>query len=139
MTVNSVSRICLFATIALGLAVGGCGGGPTLGRVEGTVSLDGKPLPNAKVEFQPTSGSPSYGETDAAGFYSLMFSPGNEGAIPGQHIVRISTYQADPKPGSTEFTPESVPEIYNSQSTLKETVETGSQTIDFNLTTPSED
>ena len=135
---GAMLRIAHSALFLGALLLTGCGGGPTLGEVEGTVTLDGAPLPHAKVEFQPAAGAPSVGETDAAGKYKLMYSPDNDGALPGTHTVRITTYRANPEPGSTEVTPERVPTIYNSETTLTKTVEKGDQTIDFTLTTPAE-
>jgi hypothetical protein len=121
------------AISAAALLLAGCGGGPTLGRVEGTVTLDGQPLADAKVEFQPTSGSPSYATTDAQGDYKLMFAPDQYGAIPGDHVVRITTFQASSEPGSTDVVEERVPAKYNSESELHKNVTTGRQEIDFPL------
>ena len=40
--------------VGLALLVGGCGdGGPPMGKVSGTVTLDGQPLAGAEVEFAP--------------------------------------------------------------------------------------
>lgn len=131
-----IRRTFVLALLATAIA-GCCGGGPTLGRVEGTVTLDGQPLPNAKVEFQPSNNSPSYGTTDALGHYELMFAPEQFGAIPGEHVVRITTYRASNEPGSTEVIEERVPAKYNSESTERRKVEKGSQVIDFTLTSPT--
>ena len=131
-----IRRTFLLAFLATALA-GCCGGGPTLGRVEGKVTLDGQPLANAKVEFQPSNNAPSYGTTDAQGHYELVFAPEQFGAIPGEHVVRITTYRASNEPGSTEVIEESVPAIYNSESTLRKTVTKGEQVIDLALTTPT--
>ena len=65
----------------------GCGGDsdlPDLGSVTGTVTLDGKPLPNATVEFTPVDGGrPSVAMTEDDGEYELEYTPGNFGATPG--------------------------------------------------------
>jgi hypothetical protein len=83
--------------------VGGCG---TKGfaPVSGTVTLDGKPLPNASVNFQPLdskqSGQGSVGKTDADGRYSLRVVVDNKaGAVVGKHRVSISSVaEDDPEP-----------------------------------------
>ncbi|EAQ82703.1 hypothetical protein [Blastopirellula marina] len=82
---------CLIALI-------GCGSNPYL-PVSGTVLLDGQPLEDAKLIFEPigdsqgnTSGRPSYGRTDASGQYSLHCPIADQdGAAIGQHRVRIVT------------------------------------------------
>ena len=117
----------------------GCGGRgtPDLGKVSGTVTLDGQPLPQAKVEFQPTAdgGSASSATTDDQGKYELMYSVGIEGAQIGEHKVRITSYRQEHVEGSEpREIPERVPPQYNSQTELIKTVEGGSQTIDFPLT-----
>ena len=83
------------------LLLAGCGGsGENLAPVQGTVTLDDKPLADAMVEFeldpgdnvyQKTSGSISRGKTDANGRYTLKFTYKEEGALVGKHIVRITT------------------------------------------------
>ena len=61
------------ASLVIALSLTGCGSdGPERGVVTGKVTLNGDPLPNADVEFQPEEGSPSYGMTDEKGRYDLM-------------------------------------------------------------------
>jgi hypothetical protein len=117
------------------LAAVGCGSGK-YGSVTGKVTLDGQPLAGATVQFQPVQpGSPSFAVTDSSGNYELIFSRDIEGAEVGEHVVSITTAQsADPDadPPQAEV-PEKVPEKYNVKSELKETVERGSNTFDFDL------
>jgi hypothetical protein len=80
-------------------AVLGCGRTPyRLAPVSGLVTLDGKPLPNARVGFEPQSagggsisGPGSYGTTELQGRYELKTVSGARGAVVGRHIVRIAT------------------------------------------------
>ncbi len=115
----------------------GCGrGAPSLGKVSGTVTLDGEPLPLAKIEFQPkeTGKSPSYARTDEAGNYTLMYSVDLPGALPGEHTVRITTYRQEHQEiGPPKEFPERLPARYNSETDLTREVTSGSQTIDFEL------
>ncbi len=106
----------------------GCGeSGPTLTEVQGTVLLDGKPLPNASLEFSPEKkGSPSYGTTDESGRYKLRFDRDRDGAEPGPHKVRISME------GDSKI---KLPSRYNEQTELREVVSPGGSTIDFDLKT----
>jgi hypothetical protein len=74
----------------------GCGaGGPELGEVEGTVTLDGQPLPYATVEFLPEGGRPSIGRTDPNGHYELRFTETRKGALVGTHVVTVTTERWD--------------------------------------------
>ena len=85
-------RLLLMVMFGGALALSGCGeDGPELGRVEGTVTMDGKPLPNASVVFVPENGRPAGATTDAQGKYVLNFTAGREGALLGKNTVRIST------------------------------------------------
>ena len=126
----------LVAMFAVALA--GCGGGSDidLAAVKGTITLDGNPLPGARVVFTPAGGGrPALGMTDDNGKYTLEYSSTNTGTPPGDYIVSIRTYQAseeDPDSGQmTEAVPETVPAAYHSPSTL--TVTVPSESYDFKL------
>lgn len=108
---------------------------PPLGRVSGTVTLDGQPLSGAIVTFSPMSeeankdvkASSSSAYTDPAGNFQLMYSADVSGAAVGKHFVTISAM--DPQTGL-----ERVPTIYSgATSTLSETVNSGSNVINFTL------
>ena len=46
--------IRLLTVLMIGSVCVGCGdGGPPLGKVQGTVTMDGNPLPSALVTFMP--------------------------------------------------------------------------------------
>lgn len=128
-------RLFVLAVFALALAgpgLPGCGGGdrPKLGRVAGTVTLDGEPLPRALVRFLPVAheqGRASTGFTDAEGRYEMLYIRNVKGASVGRHMVRITTRNQN------EGTPERVPPKYNEATTLEVTVEPGANTTDFEL------
>jgi len=116
----------------------GCGDA-NIGRVSGVVRLDGQPLPKATVEFEPESGSPSYGITDEGGGYELMYLPDKPGAEVGKHVVRVTTYDWITNPdGSKTEVSERVPPQYNVDSILTFEVNTGSQIIDLDLQSRAE-
>lgn len=74
------------------LLAGGCfsSSGPDLHKVTGTVTKDGVPYVGASVEFYPEGkGAVSYGHTDENGNFSLYYSTGRPGAVPGKHRVEI--------------------------------------------------
>lgn len=114
----------------------GCGNsGPPLGLVEGTITLDGQPVEEAMVTFEPMNvgDSPSYShqKTDAQGHYKMIYKVDHFGVIPGKHRVTISTYHAK----MTNPISERIPLKYNVRSELEREVIDGRQTIDFELST----
>lgn len=126
------------AALAL-VALVGCGpGGPDIATVEGTVTMDGKPLANAAVVFIPEAGGrPAGSRTDAEGKYNLNFSGGRKGTIPGVNKVRIST-KSDPSEDAdgnpVPAAPETIPMEYNQETTLTFTVVDGEKNVaDFPL------
>ena len=83
-----------FAAGLMLVVLAGCGGRATsreVVAVRGTVTIDGKPLPDALVEFEPQSGRPSSAVTDAQGNYELLYSQSKKGAVAGTHTVKITT------------------------------------------------
>lgn len=108
----------------------GCGSGESgVAAVEGTVTMDGKPLKDARVVFEPAGkgGERSEGVTDANGHYKLQYSADQAGAIVGEYVVRIRTS------GMENGAKEVVPARYNAESELKKTVTAGSNNFDFPL------
>lgn len=133
-----------FACLALPLilVVAGCGSdGPELADVTGTVTLDGKPVPGAVLTFIPTSGSTSYGKTDASGKYTLMFTDTKYGAMIGSYKVEIEVKRIPPdeiaemkaegQQVATEFV--TIPKKYRADGALTAEVKSGENTIDFKL------
>ncbi len=131
-----------FALVLTFIAMG-CGGTPDdtpeLGTVSGTVTLDGSPVPKATVTFKPEEGGrPSSGTTDDQGYYELQYSLSSSGAVPGKHMVRITTATTiTNEAGEDVDVPETIPAKYNTESELTEEVKPTSQTIDFELKSES--
>lgn len=111
----------------------GCGAkaDPSLATVTGMITLDGKPLVGARVEFTPLSGSPSYGTTDEQGGYSLRFTRDRQGAVIGTHVVRIRTFRDEDETGRRRA--ERLPDQYHARSQLRREVVAGANQIDFEL------
>ena len=102
---------------------------PPLGMVSGTVTLDGKPLADARLIFEPIEGGrASTGSTDSEGKYELIYIRKDKGAKLGPHLVRISA--ATPDAAHAEL----LPACYNAQTTLRADVKPGPNQIDFTLT-----
>ena len=129
---------CLSVLACLGCAPTG----PDIESVEGTVTLDGEPLPNASVVFVPENGRPAGAMTDDQGHYVLTFSEGRQGAMLGKHKVQISTATDPSETPSGEAipaVPETIPSKYNAQTELEFTVEAGKKnTADFDLESEGE-
>lgn len=106
----------------------GCSRGdlPELGKVSGTVTLDGQPLSGAIVMFQPASGRPAFGNTDESGNYDVSFTGDVKGAVVGKSSVHI--FWPDGEPGSKP-----IPAKYNAKSEITKDVAGGSNTFDFAL------
>ncbi len=122
----------------LSILLSGCGGVPSdqpdLGKVSGTVKLDGNPLANVVVAFEPAGGGrPSIGKTDESGHYSLSYNETERGAVVGSHKVSITSPSDAPSPtGAPPKDP--IPAKYNVKSELTRDVAKGENSIDFDLT-----
>jgi hypothetical protein len=112
---------------------------PPLAYVTGTVTLDGAPLGEARVSFQPQGdGTPqstkgkgtSDGFTNDKGQYVLVYQVGIQGAVIGKHIVRITKMH--------ETKGELVPPRYNQKSELTADVKKGAGPFDFDIISAAE-
>lgn len=129
----------LFLNLLVGCV--GCGpSGPKLVDVTGSVTLDGKPVPNAIVTFNPdfAGGSNSLGKTDANGKYQLEFSQDRKGALVGKHLVEIVTKKvaASDMPDTGEPVANqyvAIPAKYRKRGALTVEVTDSSNIIDFPL------
>jgi len=133
------TKIARWFACSLGMAalvcLAGCGGPehPDVGRVSGVVTLDGQPLAEATVMFQPTQGRASIATTDSAGKYSLTYLDGVPGALLGSHKVIIRT-EVPGEDGQPPIVKEKLPKRYHAQTELTAEVKPGSNTINFDLT-----
>ena len=96
MRVPAGTSTLLLAAAAL-VFQAGCGGDSAATPVEGVVTLNGKPLPDATVVLLPTKGSgpgPFSGKTDSEGRFMLGTALEPEGgAVPGQYRMKITTVE----------------------------------------------
>jgi hypothetical protein len=135
---QTFAHLCLFGHWCLvtgAFLVPGCGKPehPEVGRVSGVVTLDGQPLADATVMFQPTEGRASIATTDSAGKYSLTYLDGVPGAKLGAHKVIIRT-EIPGEDGQPPIAKEKLPKKYHDQTELTAEVKPGSNTFDFALT-----
>ncbi len=133
--------LCLLSVAFAAALLSGCGGS---GRtaVEGTVTLDGKPLQKGRIRFCPRPGtaSPSAGAKISEGHFSLA---SEEGLLPGEFHVEITAT----RPGSKKFydrfsgkmvmlEDQYLPQRYNKNTQLQMTIpsQDGTFSKDFELT-----
>jgi hypothetical protein len=137
-------RSLTFLALALPLAAG-CGRGGVV-PVSGRVTLNGQPLANVHVSFQPVAvgkdlnpGGGSYAITDADGRFTLRLVEGDTaGAMVGNHRVEITPRNSDDdidRRGKGAVT--GVPARYNRNSELTFDVPAGgTDKADFPLIAP---
>jgi hypothetical protein len=129
------------------LSAVGCGGSSyRFAPVSGKITLDGKPLAGASVNFQPIAvgsetGPGSAGKTNEKGEYSLTSTTGASGAWVGKHRVFVSVLTASKETtgderGGPKMT-NKVPDKYNGyagETTLNcEVPPAGTNKADFEL------
>ena len=122
-------RLLVGALTLLPLLVG-CGGEdyPETIPVRGTVTYEGKPLPDAEIGFYPAdggSGNVGGGTTDANGIYKLTTFEINEGARPGEYDVIVQLFDR----------PITIPAKYANEKTtpLKANVSTDQKEVVFDI------
>ncbi len=122
------------------VSVIGCGGQTNV-PVEGRVTLDGQPLPNATVTFsqlRATDPGPFTATSDAEGKFALGSADKQQtGAAPGEYMVLITTVK--PPVGADEYTPpptekEIVPGDWRNGSQRFTVPEDGKTDVSFDMT-----
>ena len=135
----------LWIVVVGSLLLCGCGGSKySTAPVSGTVRMNGKPLPNAALTFQPVGGGmASVGATDQDGRYTLEFyDSGQPGAIVANHRVVIRTHRrANTEDTSSDRADPSlrdpIPRRYNDATELTmEVPADGTDAADFDLKSP---
>ncbi|QDV66798.1 hypothetical protein Poly24_04860 [Rosistilla carotiformis] len=137
---SNATHASFLVAILLLIASVGCGRSsglvmPETGEVEGIVTMDGQPLPNVSVIFQPQDdpqARASMGVTDAQGHYTLSYHTDKQGALIGSHKVSVTTPTDAPDPSGQAEDP--IPAKYNSKSELVVEVQAGSNDIPLELT-----
>jgi hypothetical protein len=137
---RSYSRLLFGVALA---SVLGCGDSK-VASVSGTVKLDGEPLANAVVIFQPLGdgkinpGVGSIGRTNEKGEYRLRLISGGNGAVRGMHRVEVSCPiddgQNSPDEDRATKPPNKIPDRYHAESNVTYEVKAGDNKADFDLT-----
>jgi hypothetical protein len=136
--VGKTSWSALFGFVGL-LGIAGCDkGDTTLAPVEGSVTLDGQPLPKVYLLFdqpQASQNNAFTGLTDEQGRYVLKPLGGDRaGAAPGMYRVTLTTAFAPP--GAAEdapLPPERVPPLYRNGKLDYDVPDGGTKDASFDL------
>ena len=124
-------QLCLLAIALASAFFSGCGDRSGRQAIEGTVSLDGKPLEKGQISFRPQQGtaSPSAGGNIAGGKFSI--AP-ERGLLPGKFRVEITASRPTGEKAVAPITGKMVtieeqylPAKYNEQSQLEASVGSG--------------
>jgi hypothetical protein len=135
-TFHALARVALAGAVCV---LAGCGSDQLkTAVVRGTVTYNGKAVPNGTISFIPASGPNATGEIQPDGSYTLTTYRQGDGAVLGKHTVVIVAMedmsnrlpeQRNPLP------PSIIPDKYTSQATsdLRAEVKDQVNTIDFAL------
>ena len=90
MAANRPTRSAAWpVVIVMGLAVAAGCGRRDMGRVSGTLTFEGQPVPKAMVQFTPQGRPMGFGPTDDAGRFVLNTLQKGDGAFKGTCIVTV--------------------------------------------------
>ncbi|MGQ9576856.1 MAG: hypothetical protein ACUVUC_16255 [Thermoguttaceae bacterium] len=139
-----IGMACAFGAVSW-LAIGGCGkAGYKLAPVSGRVTLDGKPLANIHITFQPVAvgenlfpGPGSFGRTDSDGRFVLNVAdkPPRPGAVVGKHRVTLAPVgEASGEDDEVVKVPNPIPAKYREKPLEFEVPAGGTDKADFDLT-----
>lgn len=93
---------------------------PETAVVEGTVTMNGKPIPNIGVVFFPTGSGPmASGNTDQEGRFELTTVKPKDGAVVGKHRVAFGAAEES----ESEYARKTLPSRYESPETSQITTE----------------
>jgi len=123
------------------LSVAALGCAAKKGTIEGTVTLDGEPLPKGSIQFYPTEGvGQSAGTLIIDGNYKTEASVGvNKVVINSTKVIRRVKLYDTPKSPMVDHVMEALPARYNARSELTVTVKSGTNTMNFELTSEPKD
>jgi hypothetical protein len=75
----------------------GCSQSDTV-EVTGTLTMNGQPVDQAEVMFNPKQGRLATGVTDGSGRFKLSTAKPDDGAMPGDYVVTLAEYYPPDKP-----------------------------------------
>jgi hypothetical protein len=135
-----------FPLVALCLLLAGCSDRPKLGKVKGTVTLDGKPLAKGSITFESPDARPATGTIVNGEIVDVSTYDPQDGVPVGQHKVAISATEdaasgVTANPGDARQTTDYmvgkslIPASYNDpdSSGLTADIKSGENTVEFKL------
>lgn len=142
-----IFRACPWAvttfSVLTAMTFAGCGGASTGGRIpiSGEVQLDGQPLDQGAIHFEPSVEEKVKVDTGAVitnGKYQLT---AEHGLVPGKYIVSITSSTKDTRTAdqimqagpATEPPKERIAAKFNAQTTLNVDVKPGTNKFDFKV------
>jgi hypothetical protein len=133
LSIRSPLALALLLTLAAG-----CGDGRNSAPVSGKVTVNGQPLADIIVNYQPVGGgSGSTGLTDSAGQYTLSFvDTSGSGALVGKHQVTFADKLAAKDQGDGGALPKQkhrIPPRYSSEAQDFEVPKGGTSAANFDL------
>ncbi|CAN5285486.1 hypothetical protein BH11PLA2_BH11PLA2_10330 [soil metagenome] len=114
------------------VASAGCNLGEPTGTVSGTITLDGKPVPDGLIRFVPADGNSQPGDSFITnGQYQLTMTIGDKKV----EILSLKANGAavDTASQGKGTSVQLIPEKYNVKTTLRYMIEKGTHTKDFEL------
>ena len=123
--------IALFPT-ALLTALAGCGGGPKIVPVSGTVTVDGKPLTQGYIQVVPNGWRPAVAKIGPDGRFTLTTTDANDGCPVGTHDVAIIASEQVDAVSVRWHAPKKYADIATSQLTV--TIADGRNDVNIDLT-----
>jgi hypothetical protein len=126
MFIHNFGRLAGSLLLCSVLAIaGGCGSGGNTGKVTGTVTFDGAPVPDGQITF----------ESDTVTGAQIKDGKFEADVPVGKHKVKIVANReegvaADGLPNFVSY----IPKKYNEQTTLEEEVKSGKNEFTFDLT-----
>ncbi len=125
-----VSVLQWSCTVALSLMAVGCGDPTGRQRVTGTVTVDGSPLPEARISLRPLARGPRTGGIVENGEFQISKQ---KGPLPGEYAVAIQSFRKTGRMISPESNPgvkvpelrQSLPPNYNTRTELRMEVTPG--------------
>ncbi|MEZ6128175.1 MAG: carboxypeptidase-like regulatory domain-containing protein [Planctomycetaceae bacterium] len=137
-TFSKSIRLLVLASLCSMIGCGAASDKPETGEVKGVVTLDGQPLPEARIVFAPVDGGQSSEAiSDAQGNYELTYRGEEKGAKVGSHKVHVSTFEEAYPDDSGKMIggqPELVPQKYNTNTELTVEVKPGPNDVPLELT-----
>src|SRR5688572_6599571 len=134
--------VCVFlkssVAVAIALVCSGCQPNSSLGRVQGTVTLDDEPLASGYVVTLPSAGRGAHAVIKD-GKFELGTDGNNDGAVIGAHKVAVIAQEPSQGTGPEAAAGKLlVPEKYTNPTTSQLTIEVkpGDNTATLELKTP---